>query len=386
MCCKTFLYQTSFFTAAPPKEDFMKDLTIALFGNRIALLSMLAIASLAMPAQADSIKLPSYQIDLKQTSVSGLSSGAFMAAQFQVAYSSIMTGAGIVAGGPFYCSGNYPLQSYVGSAMTTCMNPGLLWPKPDAAASLASAKIFEKAGQIDKVANLKKQKVYLFSGQSDKTVTTDVVNQTASFYQLAGVPAENIKYITNVDAGHAITTSNKQNQDCPITAPPYINDCDITQSQDILSYIYGPLNPPATTLSGKIIEFDQSEFAPSVLSSMSSSAYAYVPKSCDTQICKVHVAFHGCEQGATKIDDLFYTSTGYNELADTNNIIVLYPQVQASELIPFNPKGCWDFWGYSSPLQAFGMVNFYSKQAPQMAAVKAMLDRLSHRRKKSPAA
>ena len=119
---------------------------------------------------------------------------------------------------------------------------------------------------------------------------------------------------------------------------------------------------------------------------MSASAYAYVPKSCDTQTCKVHVAFHGCEQGATKIGDLFYMTTGYNELADTNNIIVLYPQVQASELVPFNPKGCWDFWGYSSPLQAFGMVNFYSKQAPQMAAVKAMLDRLSHRRKKSPAA
>ena len=100
-----------FFTAAPPKEDFKKDRTIASFGNRIALLSMLAIASLAMPAQADSIKLPAYQIDLKQTSVSGLSSGAFMASQFQVAYSGIMVGAGIVAGGPFYCAGTYPIQS-----------------------------------------------------------------------------------------------------------------------------------------------------------------------------------------------------------------------------------------------------------------------------------
>ncbi|MFT5643938.1 MAG: poly(3-hydroxybutyrate) depolymerase [Janthinobacterium sp.] len=35
-------------------------------------------------------------------SVSALSSGAYMAKQFQVAYSSIVAGVGIIAGGPFY--------------------------------------------------------------------------------------------------------------------------------------------------------------------------------------------------------------------------------------------------------------------------------------------
>jgi poly(3-hydroxybutyrate) depolymerase len=111
---------------------------------------------------------------------------------------------------------------------------------------------------------------------------------------------------------------------------------------------------------------------------MSDTGYAYIPKSCASQICRVHVAFHGCEQGATQIGNLFYSTTGYNELADSNNIIVLYPQVQASDLIPYNPKGCWDFWGYSSPNQF--APNFYSRQAPQMGAVKAMLDRLSQAR------
>ncbi|MFT5644379.1 MAG: poly(3-hydroxybutyrate) depolymerase [Janthinobacterium sp.] len=356
----------------------MKERIVASLSKRIALLAMLGIISVA---QGQPVKLPSYQVDLKQTSVSGLSSGAFMATQFQVAYSSIMVGAGIIAGGPFYCAGTYPLRSYVGAAMTTCMNPGVLWPEPDAAVSLSSAKVFERMGEIDNLANLKKQKIYVFSGVNDNTVTTPVVNQTASFYQLAGVPAQNIKYVTNINAGHAITTNNDNNQPCPVTASPYINDCDITQSQEILTHIYGPLNPPAMTLSGTIIAFDQDEFSPSMLSSMNDTAYAYVPKSCDTETCKVHVAFHGCEQGTSKIGNLFYTTTGYNETADTNNIIVLYPQVEVSGPIPFNPKGCWDFWGYSSPFQAFGLVNFYSKQAPQMAAVKAMLDRLSKRRK-----
>ena len=38
------------------------------------------------------------------TSVSGLSAGAYMAGQFQIAHSSIVRGAGIVAGGPYGCA------------------------------------------------------------------------------------------------------------------------------------------------------------------------------------------------------------------------------------------------------------------------------------------
>jgi poly(3-hydroxybutyrate) depolymerase len=344
---------------------------ITKLGKRIALLALLGMASVA---QAETVKLPSYQVDLTQTSVSGLSSGAFMAAQFQVAFSSIMVGAGIIAGGPFYCAGSSPFTPPVINASTICMNP-LPGFAPSAAASLSSAKIFAQAGLIDDTANLKKQKIYLFSGKNDHTVTTAVVDQSTAFYKLAGVPAKNIKYVTNVNAGHAITTNSNNDVACDVTAPPYINDCDFTQSQVILSHIYGPLNPPSATLSGKIIQFDQNEFERSAITSMSDAAYAYVPQSCDEQRCKVHVAFHGCEQGASKIGNLFYSTTGYNELADTNNIIVLYPQVQASNLIPFNPKGCWDFWGYSSPNQF--APDFYSKQAPQMAAIKAMLDRLA---------
>jgi hypothetical protein len=56
----------------------------------------------------------------------------------------------------------------------------------------------------------------------------------------------------------------------------------------------------------------------------------------------------------------------------------LYPQAQISDPIPFNPKGCWDFWGYSSPDRSDP--NFYSKQAPQIAAVMGMLERLAQPR------
>lgn len=65
--------------------------------------------------------LPAFNADIKETSVSGLSSGGFMAVQFDVAYSSILKGAGIIAGGPYFCA-----QFNLNTATTVCsctLNP-----------------------------------------------------------------------------------------------------------------------------------------------------------------------------------------------------------------------------------------------------------------------
>ena len=323
------------------------------------------------------LQLPALQTDSSQVSVSGLSSGAFMAAQYQVAYSASVMGAGIVAGGPFYCSGSMPMAGYAMTAMTVCMKPPF-GMGPDASVLLNMARVFNSMGSIDDLSNLSKQHLYVFSGKDDKTVTTTVVDQTVRFFKLAGIPAKNISYVTNVDAGHAIVTATSTDTACAVTAAPYINNCNFSQAQAILTQIYGKLAAPATMLTGKLIQFDQNAFSTSANASMSDSAYLYVPLSCQTQSCRVHVAFHGCQQGATVIGDQFYSGAGYNEVADTNNIVMLYPQVQESKLSPMNPQGCWDFWGYSSPIPA--LPNFYTRAAPQMAAVKAMLDRLAQPR------
>jgi len=332
----------------------------------------------AAPA-ADPSALPAYQVDLSQTSVSGLSSGAFMAGQFAVAYSAIVGGAGIVAGGPYFCSGYpgiYPFIPYLSNAMSVCMNPAQAQVAPPVASVLwQDAQAFARAGAIDDTANLKRQRIYLFSGTKDQTVTRAVVDQTGLFYQLAGVPAAQVRYVTDVDAGHAMITDKSGDLACPSTAPPYINDCHFVQASDILTHIYGNLNPPAAVLSGKILSFNQRSFLHSPYSSMSNTAYAYVPKSCATETCRVHVVFHGCEQGAAVIGNRFYAGTGYNPVADSNHIIVLYPQVEPSPVYPYNPKGCWDFWGYTD-INPF-LPDFYAKSGMQMQAVKAMLDRLA---------
>jgi hypothetical protein len=228
---------------------------------------------------------------------------------------------------------------------------------------------------------LKKQRVYLFSGSSDKTVSTLVVDQVKEYYTLAGVPAENIKYEKN-SAGHAILTNSSADLTCEVTKSPFINNCGTEQSHSILRHIYSGLKEPAAkgALSGKIVAFNQKEFVTSSKSSMDDTAYLYVPKTCETEACRVHVAIHGCLQGAASLRDTYYTTTGYNEMADTNNIIVLYPQVKIPENgIPANPQGCWDFWGYSSEDSA--NLDFYTRNAPQMSAIIKMVEQLGKPRK-----
>ena len=228
------------------------------------------------------------------------------------------------------------------------------------------------------MANLKKQQVYIFSGSSDGVVKTSVVNQTEQYYKLAGTPASQIKYDKNTNAGHSIVTDGADDVVCSATEPPFINNCGFEQSHVILRHIYGNLQAPTTSdnLSGRIIKFNQMEFVKGTRTSMSQSAYAYVPKACETDACKVHIAIHGCLQGAKQLGDRYYNGTGYNEMADTNKIIVLYPQAEINSSI--NPQGCWDFWGYSDENTKNPL--FFTKSAPQMSAIMAMVKRLGEPR------
>ncbi|MDB5765729.1 MAG: putative poly(3-hydroxybutyrate) depolymerase [Collimonas fungivorans] len=333
------------------------------------LLSAFSLSARAAPIA----ELGAYGADLRQTSVSGLSSGAFMAAQFDVAFSKELVGAGIIAGGPFYCSGQTTGVIPFIAAQTLCMQP--LGSAPSAENSWLAAQKFAQQGVIDDPQHLQRHRVYIFSGTKDTTVLPKVVDETARFYALAKVPKENIQYIHDIAAGHAIITSNAGDVACGRSAAPYINDCNFEQSHQILRWIYGKMKAPAAQPKGRLLQFNQRAFDPGKQAWLSDIAYLYVPASCAAEACKVHVVFHGCGQDALAIGDRYVRTTGYNELADTNKIIVLYPQVDKSFV---NPKGCWDFWGYTSPEPA--KPNFYTRQAPQMAAVMQMVRQLGEKR------
>ncbi len=323
------------------------------------------------PALAAENRLPSLGADPAKTSISGLSSGAFMAIQYDVAFSASTIGVGVVAGGPYNCA--YVNGPVVTANLFTCMSGS-----PIGAQSYEAALGFASLGQIDDPDHLKTQKVYLFSGTKDQVVKQTAMNAVLQFFEDAHVPKANVQYVKTVPAGHAFISAHAGGA-CSVNATPYVNQCSVggqlyDQPQAILTRIYGPLQPKAATLSSAPIPFDQTEFTLGV-TDMAKTGYVYVPAACaqgGAGKCAVHVVFHGCTQSADQVGDMVYAKVGYNEWADSNRIIVLYPQVdaQANAFAPgYNPEGCWDWWGYSG-------LNFQTQAGPQLSAVRAMVQRL----------
>ncbi len=333
---------------------------------------ILAGLTCAAPASCEPPALPALHADPGGVSVSGLSSGGYMALQYSVTYSSEIVGAGIVAGGPFNCAG-----IYLGAFLTTCMSG-----KPSGATSWRSASDFAANAVIDKVANIRRQRIYLFHGTKDSVVGGNVMDAARDFYRAAGVAPANLVYEDRMPAGHAFISDQIGNPDCGANGGDYIDRCAVAgtpydQPGAILRHIYGSLQSPAGPLSGAPEPFDQSRYAqPSA--AMARTGYVYIPASCRSGSvrCRVHVVFHGCLQSATKVGDHVYARLGYNGWADANNLIILYPQVDATS-VPYNPNGCWDWWGYTSVgWWGFSGSTFLFRDGPQMNAIHAMIARL----------
>lgn len=318
--------------------------------------------------------LPALGADLGAVTVSGISSGAYMAVQFQIAHSRLVRGAGVLAGGPYYCA-----QGSSWRALSNCMSPSSWSPLPPVAQLKSEVETLAQSGRIDPPANLRNDRVWLLSGGRDQTVATPVMDQLASFYR-EWLPATAIRYVKVPDAGHAmISVADPQPNACGTSASPFINRCgDLDAAGELLKHLLGPLREPGKPKPGEIVSFDQRAFVDgkALDASLADEGYAYVPQACRAGGCRVHVAFHGCRQSVAEIGQRFVTGAGYNEWAESNRLIVLYPQtVQRSGFAGgswkwvYNPKGCWDWWGYSG-------IDYHTRDGAQIKAVRAMIERL----------
>lgn len=342
----------------------------ASFRVRNLLLFVLLTGSLA-PAYSQVVPLPKFNVDIKQTSVSGLSSGGFMAVQFDVAFSSISKGAGVIAGGPYLCA-----KGDLQTALRNCMNPGSPINLDEL---IRKTEANARSGAIDPTSNLASHRVWLFSGTRDETVKQPVMTVLEKYYQHFIDNDNGIFHERDTAAGHAMPTDSFGNA-CSVTKEPFINHCAFDAAGELLKWIYGPLNSPnAERLKGAFIEFDQSQFIANPSShGMSNSGWVYAPESCQQgAACRLHIVFHGCKQypdfqyfsgsGMVRFGRTYVDNAGYNRWADTNNIVVLYPQATKGN---GNPNGCWDWFAYDD-------VNYAQKNGRQMAAVKAMADRMA---------
>jgi len=303
------------------------------------------------------VELPALNIDKTQTTVSGLSSGGFMAVQLHVAYSATFKkGAGIVAGGPFYCA-----EGSVMNATGRCMASPAGIPT---STLVNTTNNWASQGIIDPVANLQSSKVYMFSGTLDDVVKPGVMDALKTYYN-SFVPAANVVYKKDIAAQHAMVTDDYGNA-CSYKGAPYINDCNFDLAGAILGQLYGTLNPRNVNAlpSANYVQFNQSTFVTN--HGMATTGWAYIPQACSAgEQCKVHVVLHGCKQNENDVQQQYVKNTGYNRWADTNKIVMLYPQTSVAAT-----NSCWDWWGYDS-------ADYAKKSGPQMKAIKAMVDKVS---------
>lgn len=332
--------------------------------------------------------LPALNIDVSQTSVSGISSGGFMAVQFQVAHASTVRGAGIVAGGPYACA-----QNNVLTAVAKCSCTGE--PSVPCQVSENSAAVPElvsathqlaEQNKIDSPAKIAQQKVLILAGRKDTLVPLAIADQLAAYYTALGLPAANLSRVTLDNAAHTMPTPD-YGIACAKQDEPYIGKCRYDSARNILSWIYGPLKAASTKARGRLVEFDQRGYLPAAQQGlfswhggMDNSGWLYVPNSCAKgEPCRLHIALHGCKQGQSYLPlqapaggGLYYGTTfvrnsGYNRWADNNHLVILYPQAVSIPLQ--NPNGCWDWWGYSG-------TDYANQSGVQIQTLKAMVDRL----------
>ena len=375
---------------------------------RGALLSLIGCLGWATPGLADHDRIPDPpphltgqklqavpKLDGTAITVSGLSSGGFFAHQFHIAFSKLVTGAGIIAGGPFGCVESIPNPYFwfwtvpldrVSAATLACSHYfgdryfGLRPSPPNADDSVRLIRDAWRQRVIDEPANLASHKVWLFHGRSDDVVPGEVESVVKQVYEDFGLREPSLQSdfnATGPSANHGMPVSRFVGESkfpvrtCGEHAPPFVIQCGFEAAELLLRHLHPESFRDASAdphRDGTLMPFDQTEFfdARDERASLHGVGYVCVPSRCAQVTCHLHVAFHGCNQDVDKIQDDFFRDAGYNRWAATNNIVVLYPQTTQAAV---NPNRCWDFWGYTG-------LNYYTQQGTQMRAVKGMVERL----------
>jgi hypothetical protein len=264
-------------------------------------------------------------------------------------------------------------------------------------------------GFIDPLDGLRYSRVWMLSAQNDTVVDVSVVKANEALYSLYLEHPSQMTAIYTIPGEHSQLTASTGSP-CTFLGSPYINNCDYDAAGNMLQFLYNySLSPPASNgsslftckaqetsantlesdlpacegttpagavlhgASGNLYSFDQGLFVGGggwdSMWGLAETAYVYIPNAClqsggDSTLCILHTAFHGCLQTTDQIGTLFITSGGYLPWADANNIVVLFPQAVSNAL---NPKGCFDWWGYTG-------TGYASQISVQPLAVRGMMD------------
>ena len=321
----------------------------------------LVLLSATYSSQASSILEHPLNLD-KTITVSGLSSGAYMAGQYHQAFATEVKGVAMLAAGPVYCA-----QNSLGLVLEHCFNKDT--SAPDLAAIEQYLLSARSSGKLAPLSAQADDKVWILNGTLDKTVQPKLGAMLYQQYQ-QWVKPQNITFISDKAFAHTFPTDQTNFGACSLSEAPFLANCQYDAAAELLSHLLGKLKPKTETTTGELIELNQHQLSAQAADTLAKTGYLYVPKSCAAgEPCQLHVSFHGCKQNADNVGNAYTTGTGLNNYADTNNIVVLYPQTQASSINPFNPNACWDWWGYTG-------ADYATNKGPQLQAVHQLVQAL----------
>lgn len=335
------------------------------FKFRSLIASTLALTLISACNNSDNSNNAKVSSAKTNVSVSGLSSGAYMALQFHLSFSEDVVGSGLIAGGPYYCA-----EGNIGTALKNCVSSSA--DNIDLANLASTISRYQKSGKLASAEHNQHDKLWLLHGTLDTRINSVVADKLATQAKTI-FDVSNIQYISDQAFAHVMPTV-KAGINCEESTSPFIGNCNYDAAGKMLEHIANIKQAKSKKnneqLKQNLISFKQAEFAGENADTLGELAYLFVPENCQSgQQCDVHISFHGCNQNDEAIGDQYAMNAGFNAWAETNNLIILYPQTKKSTFMPLNPQACWDWWGYTGE-------EYANKDGKQIQAVKAMLDNI----------
>ena len=81
-----------------------------------------------------------------------------------------------------------------------------------------------------------------------------------------------------------------------------------------------------------MIESNLQKFQQEKSIGMAEFGWVYIPEKCKESDCPIHFHLHGCGQSETQIGDFAVKFSGFNELAESLGLIIVYPQTYDYEV------------------------------------------------------
>src|SRR4029453_14789155 len=185
-------------------------------------LIVLVFGACCVPVHAQ--RLPTLNADAERITVSGLSSGAYMAVEIAVAHSARVAGVGVFAGGPYYCVGINPTR-----AESICMQGS-----PAASGSIGDAERLAKLQLIDPTNHLRRTRAWLLAGDADQKVRLSVVRSNQEFF--AHYNAAGAELHVQSGLGHGLPTPT-EGVACAASETPFINRCGVDAVGQMLTAV-----------------------------------------------------------------------------------------------------------------------------------------------------